>query len=57
MVLFPTSYNWYLRREDIETRDNIVRLRCLFEEIIANRQQAMKRPDYVDRGDLVSILL
>ena len=56
MLLFPGSYNWHLTREDRENMANIKRLRDAFASLAEKRKQDLKRKDFLDRGDLLSIL-
>lgn len=57
MVLLPESHEYYLTSFHKECKRNSQRLRDCIENLIKEREKAMLKPDYIDKGDLVSILL
>jgi len=55
--LFPTSARVYLTQKDREARDNVYEIRKIMNGFLEKRRIAMEKPDYTDKGDLLSILL
>jgi len=57
VVLFPGTVNLYLAPKERENLYNVNKLRDLFFQKVEKRRALMKESTYVEKGDLLSILL
>lgn len=57
IILFPDSYRFHYKADDLENLRNIQRLRDFMSNIVDQRRVEMKQPDFHDKGDLLSTLL
>jgi hypothetical protein len=57
MALFPETYKWELGQSMKENRVNIETLREECRVLIRKRKDQMATPGFLDKGDLLSILL
>ena len=57
IVFFPSTAHWYVTPWDRENRANIYRLRELLFTLVQKRREEMKNGTYIDKGDLLAILL
>jgi hypothetical protein len=57
VTLFPTTGQWNIMPWDRENKKNIDILRDHIKGLIRNRRDQMKKPNFEDKGDLLSILL
>ena len=57
IIIFPFTAKYYIKKRDREVRNNINTLRNMFEDLVKTRRLQMKDKNFIDRGDLLSILL
>ena len=57
ILIFPSTYNWYLTPSDRTLKRNVDRIRQFVKKVVDKRKAAMKKSDYVESNDLLTILL